>query len=190
MVKRELTKMMKQIMKRAWEIAKDGVKKFGGKVREYFAESLKLAWVQIANERGAIGNAPQVIEQTWTTSKGTQIVYKYTTEEVVELSVDGMVYGTKIEKGVFPQFLSVNGEEVKSFRAKRKRKEHTLELGAVEFRGKMYNMEIEMPEEVSFEIYGPFKKSPWILDGNKETKNTLQCKHCGEYCYSDCQSNK
>lgn len=36
--------MMKQIMKRAWEIAKDGVKKFGGKVREYFASSLSIAW--------------------------------------------------------------------------------------------------------------------------------------------------
>jgi hypothetical protein len=35
---------MKQIMKRAWEIAKKGQKRFGGKVKEYFAASLKLAW--------------------------------------------------------------------------------------------------------------------------------------------------
>ncbi|MEK3645802.1 hypothetical protein [Aeribacillus sp. FSL M8-0235] len=35
---------MKNIMKRAWEIAKEGVKKFGGKVKEYFAMALKLAW--------------------------------------------------------------------------------------------------------------------------------------------------
>jgi len=32
------------VMKRAWEIAKAGQQKFGGKVKEYFAESLKLAW--------------------------------------------------------------------------------------------------------------------------------------------------
>lgn len=31
-------------MKKAWEIAKAGQQKFGGKVKEYFAESLKLAW--------------------------------------------------------------------------------------------------------------------------------------------------
>lgn len=38
--------MMKQVMTRAWEIAKDGVTKFGGKVREYFAASLSIAWAE------------------------------------------------------------------------------------------------------------------------------------------------
>ena len=32
------------VMKKAWEIAKQGQKNFGGKVKEYFSESLKLAW--------------------------------------------------------------------------------------------------------------------------------------------------
>ena len=45
-------------MVRAWEIAKEGVKKFGGKVKEYFAMALKLAWKEAkriaANEVGAI----------------------------------------------------------------------------------------------------------------------------------------
>lgn len=36
--------MMKQIMARAWELARQGVTKFGGKVREYFAVSLSIAW--------------------------------------------------------------------------------------------------------------------------------------------------
>jgi hypothetical protein len=35
---------MKNVMKRAWEIARQGVKKFGGKVKEYFAEALRIAW--------------------------------------------------------------------------------------------------------------------------------------------------
>lgn len=35
---------MKNVMTKAWEIAKAGVKKFGGKVKEYFAEALRLAW--------------------------------------------------------------------------------------------------------------------------------------------------
>lgn len=37
---------MKNVMKRAWEIAREGVKKFGGKVKEYFAEALKMAWAE------------------------------------------------------------------------------------------------------------------------------------------------
>ena len=37
---------MKSIMKRAWEIAKEAVKKFGGKVRQYFAEALRIAWAE------------------------------------------------------------------------------------------------------------------------------------------------
>jgi len=35
---------MKNVMKKAWEIARDGVRKFGGIVTEYFAEALRMAW--------------------------------------------------------------------------------------------------------------------------------------------------
>jgi hypothetical protein len=40
-------------MKRAWEIAREGQNKFGGKVSEYLSESLKMAWseYQIFQER-------------------------------------------------------------------------------------------------------------------------------------------
>lgn len=34
----------KAIMARAWEMARQAVKTFGGKVRDYFSASLKLAW--------------------------------------------------------------------------------------------------------------------------------------------------
>ena len=36
--------MKKEIMKRAWEIAKEGQMKFGGRAFEYIAEALKMAW--------------------------------------------------------------------------------------------------------------------------------------------------
>lgn len=36
----------KEIMSKAWEIAREGQKAFGGKVSEYFAEALKMAWAQ------------------------------------------------------------------------------------------------------------------------------------------------
>lgn len=38
--------MKKQVMNRAWEIAKAAVVQFGGKAREYFAEALRMAWAE------------------------------------------------------------------------------------------------------------------------------------------------
>jgi hypothetical protein len=35
---------LKEVMQQAWKIAREGVAKFGGKVKEYFAEALKIAW--------------------------------------------------------------------------------------------------------------------------------------------------
>ena len=35
---------MKNIMTTAWEIAKNGAAKFGGSVKSYFAQALKMAW--------------------------------------------------------------------------------------------------------------------------------------------------
>jgi len=40
---------MKEVMVRAWEIAKEAVVKFGGKAIEYIAEALKLAWAEFKN---------------------------------------------------------------------------------------------------------------------------------------------
>ena len=39
----------KEIMSNAWKIAKEGQKEFGGKVSEYFAQALKMAWAQVKN---------------------------------------------------------------------------------------------------------------------------------------------
>lgn len=39
----------KELMENAWEIAREGQKAFGGKVSEYFAQALKMAWAQAKN---------------------------------------------------------------------------------------------------------------------------------------------
>lgn len=39
----------KEIMVSAWQIAREGQKAFGGKVSEYFAQALKMAWAQAKN---------------------------------------------------------------------------------------------------------------------------------------------
>lgn len=46
---------MKNVMKNAWEIARNGAAKFGGKVKEYFAAALKQAWAEIkANKKAEL----------------------------------------------------------------------------------------------------------------------------------------
>lgn len=47
--KREGKMKMKKVMVRAWEIAKEGQKRFGGKVVEYIAEAMKIAWAEVKN---------------------------------------------------------------------------------------------------------------------------------------------
>ena len=42
---------MKEIMTRAWEIAKQGQSKFGGKVSEYISEALKEAWFEYRSKK-------------------------------------------------------------------------------------------------------------------------------------------
>lgn len=47
---------MKQVMKKAWEIAKEGQKKFGGKVKEYFSIALKMAWEIVKKGAAVVKN--------------------------------------------------------------------------------------------------------------------------------------
>ena len=42
---------MKKVMVRAWEIARAAVVKFGGKVKEFFAEALKMAWAEVKEDK-------------------------------------------------------------------------------------------------------------------------------------------
>lgn len=41
-----MTTTKKELMENAWNIAREGQKAFGGKVSEYFAQALKMAWAQ------------------------------------------------------------------------------------------------------------------------------------------------
>jgi hypothetical protein len=40
---------MKKVMVRAWKIAREAVAKFGGSVKEYFAQALTIAWAEAKN---------------------------------------------------------------------------------------------------------------------------------------------
>jgi len=56
-------------MKRAWEIARKGQEKFGGKVSEYFAESLRISWA-IEKDSEEVSLEPK--KATITTSSGSR----------------------------------------------------------------------------------------------------------------------
>lgn len=61
---------MKLIMKNAWEIARRGQKKYGGKISEYFVEALKISWALYKKEKARKGGdivmiAPWFLEKTF-----------------------------------------------------------------------------------------------------------------------------
>jgi len=41
---------MKNIMTRAWQIAKRAARRFSGKAKAYFAEALRIAWAEFKDE--------------------------------------------------------------------------------------------------------------------------------------------
>lgn len=41
--------MKKQVMVRAWELAKQGASKFGGKAADFFRSALTIAWKEVKN---------------------------------------------------------------------------------------------------------------------------------------------
>jgi hypothetical protein len=45
------SKMKKEVMTLAWEIAKRGAKRFGGSTVEYIAEAMKIAWGIVKSEQ-------------------------------------------------------------------------------------------------------------------------------------------
>lgn len=51
---------MENVMTNAWEIAYKGKNEFGGKVKEYFAQALRLAWAIFKKEEKQMNYADQV----------------------------------------------------------------------------------------------------------------------------------
>ena len=53
--------MKAMVMKKAWEIAKEAVTRFGGKVKEYIAEAMRMAWAEI---KAVAGSVKKIMENT------------------------------------------------------------------------------------------------------------------------------
>lgn len=77
-------------MKRAWEIAKEAVVKFGGKAKEYLAGALKMAWAEVksAGEAALVKYLP-ARGKTWA-ARITDLcpTYKFKREFLEQDSID------------------------------------------------------------------------------------------------------
>ena|SRR5699024_2996192 len=51
------------VMKTAWEIARKGQKRFGGKVSEYLGESLKQAWFEYRIFQERVGSTRKLLNE-------------------------------------------------------------------------------------------------------------------------------
>lgn len=89
--------MKNQIMKRAWEIAKEAAIKFGGSVKSYFSESLKLSWEQARTRES--------IEHLVTFKNDTYNERRYSRPWMATISVDQM----KPQYSFGGQFLGEHG---------------------------------------------------------------------------------
>lgn len=86
-------------MKKAWEIAREGQEKFGGSVKTYFAQALKIAWAQSRKPKKlvriirVVGNTILVAVPTAANVLVTDAVYTHLTPfKTNEPANDGNTY--------------------------------------------------------------------------------------------------
>lgn len=68
---------MKNVMTRAWDIAKAGQKKFGGKVKEYFAQALVMAWAETKSPKKSLKEIAQMIQEKVSSTVQVNVWEKY-----------------------------------------------------------------------------------------------------------------
>ena len=81
---------MKKVMVRAWEIAREAVKKFGGKVKEFFQQALIMAWEEVKTM-----NSEHIVIKSWFLAKN------FTEGERYAISVSDLAIEKETEKAVF-----------------------------------------------------------------------------------------
>ncbi len=157
---------MKNIMTRAWEIARDGQNKFGGKVSEYLSQALKMAWADNS-----------VTKVSWENANGIEIEMsvEHVTERVVGVNEFTNEKITKNVDEMEVTQLVIGGEEVSTWNTRRVNGK--LATGRVTFRGKKTTITIDLPKEINQKVWGKFdarqnKKQAIINQVNNERSNT------------------
>lgn len=94
---------MKNVMTRAWKIARKGVKKFGGKVSEYLAQALVMAWAEVKNTKAKlVTTAGSRKHKSWVAKiVGTHAKFKFERSFVNEVDYNMSEKHFDLENGVY-----------------------------------------------------------------------------------------
>lgn len=91
--------MKKEVMTNAWKIAKEAVKKFGGKAIEYISEAMKMAWAAAKGENTSLAKFQAVEEKMRKAGKYSMIQVLDFAKEVKFNEVmhkEGAYYGIEV----------------------------------------------------------------------------------------------
>lgn len=91
--------MKSQVMSLAWKIAKEAVKKFGGKAIEYIAEAMKMAWSDAKGSNTSLAKFQAVEEKMRKAGKYSMIQVLDFAKEVKFNEVmhkEGAYYGIEV----------------------------------------------------------------------------------------------
>ncbi len=188
---------MKNVMVRAWEIAKAAVVKFGGKVKEYFAQALAMAWKEAKNKEES-----GMKVYTWTTAKGTAI--ELHAEHVTETTWkdDWGVTHSKPANYVFIDRVVANGTVYRGQGIARivKDGQDFISLGEQRINGRRTQISVPLPADINQAVWGEYDrieaaKAERRKAAAKAEREELQtkirngyCTKCHSYCYGDCQA--
>lgn len=187
---------MKNVMTRAWEIAREGAAKFGGKVKEYFQQALVIAWSEIkkgvnkmqvhkwVTARGANVelHAEHVTKETFTDDWGGTHEKKVNRVFIDKVIIDGKVFNTLITRK------KVQGNEV-------------LSLGTIKVNGKKMQQLVALPADVIKAVWGKCEEIEAAKNARREAREKAEheeldkkikngyCPKCHSYCWGDCEAN-
>lgn len=93
---------MRNVMRKAWEIAREGQKKFGSKVKEYFAQALKMAWIIVKKgmELAKLKGSEKQVKWANNIRKDLLELLENVVKTVVKNDYEKVV-GHKVENGVW-----------------------------------------------------------------------------------------
>ena|SRR5690625_2551056 len=186
------------VMTKAWEIARNGQIKFGGKVKEYFSIALKMAWAIFKKEEN------QVKVSEWTTANGAKVYME--TKHVTE-TTRTTDWGHDIKKDanmIMINEFTVNGKRLQQPNYVKRNTVNgmtVMDMGEITVNGKRTRGIVELPETIEKEVYGEYdriekEKKEKIAKFHAQRAAQLKkdiangyCTDCGSYCYGDCKAN-
>jgi len=186
------------VMTNAWEIARNGQGKFGGKVKEYFSIALKMAWAIFKKEEN------QVKVSEWTTANGAKVYME--TEHVTE-TTRTTDWGHEIKRDanmIMINEFTVNGKRLQQPNYVKRNIVNgmtVMDMGEITVNGKRTRGIVELPETIEKEVYGEFDRiekekkenvAKYYEQRAAQLKKDIEngyCTDCGSYCYGDCKAN-